>query len=184
MSEKPFQGCTLWLVAGSQELYGRKALDAVAANTAELAAALDRSAEIPVHVISTPVVTSPNSIRRLLLEANSDDRCVGIVVWMHTFSPARMCIPGLTVLQKPLLHLHTKFNRELPWGTIDMDFMNLNQSATAAESIARLDPRVRIAVGDRVELAVDTDRILFFDAETGETIRAVASPSAVGSVPR
>ena len=88
-----------------------------------------RSAEIPVRVVHKQVATSPDSIRRVALEANAADSCIGVIAWMHTFSPAKMWIAGLAALQKPLLHLHTQFNRELPWAEIDMDFMNLNQSA-------------------------------------------------------
>ena len=129
MTAKPLGGREVWLVAGSQQLYGDEVIATVDANAREVAGSLDALASIPVRVVARPVVTSADAIRRLCLDANADDSCVGLVVWMHTFSPARMWIAGLRSLQKPLLHLHTQFNRELPWSEIDMDFMNLNQSA-------------------------------------------------------
>ena len=94
-----------------------------------IAASLDDERAIPVRVVGKPVVTTAEAIRRVCLDATAADACVGVVAWMHTFSPAKMWIAGLTALQKPLLHLHTQFNRELPWAAIDMDFMNLNQAA-------------------------------------------------------
>ena len=126
---KPLGEFELWLVVGAQHLYGESALQSVDEHAREVAAALDTAAAIPTTVRHSETVTTPESIRRICLEANAADECVGVVVWMHTFSPARMWIPGLKALQKPLLHLHTQYNRDLPWAEIDMDFMNLNQSA-------------------------------------------------------
>ncbi|HEY7398822.1 MAG TPA: L-arabinose isomerase [Gaiellaceae bacterium] len=142
MSVKPLGERELWLVVGSQELYGEETLRQVGEHAGQLADALDGVDEIPVRVVAKPVVTSADAIRRLCLDANADDACVGIVAWMHTFSPARMWIPGLTALQKPLLHLHTQFNRELPWGEIDMDFMNLNQSAHGDRELGYMQTRL------------------------------------------
>ena len=118
-----------WLVTGSQDLYGPAALRQVEENAREVAAGLDASDAIPVRLVHREVARSPDSIRRVALEANGADECIGVIAWMHTFSPAKMWIGGLRALQKPLLHLHTQFNRDLPWAEIDMDFMNLNQSA-------------------------------------------------------
>src|SRR5579884_4408600 len=118
-----------WFVTGSQHLYGQETLDQVAAHSREIVRGLSEAAAIPVKIIFKPVLTTPESIHSLCLEANSSRNCVGLIAWMHTFSPAKMWIPGLKALQKPLAHLHTQFNRELPWATIDMDFMNLNQAA-------------------------------------------------------
>jgi L-arabinose isomerase len=123
------QELEVWLVTGSQEMYGREALRQVEAHAREVASGLDEAAAIPVRVVHRQVATGPDSIRRLALEANAADSCVGVIAWMHTFSPAKMWIAGLGALQKPLLHLHTQFGRDLPWAEIDMDFMNLNQSA-------------------------------------------------------
>ena len=118
-----------WLVTGSQQLYGDKVLGRVDEHSREVAESLNDADVVPVRVVHKPVVTSADSIRRLCMEANATADCVGVMSWMHTFSPAKMWIAGLAALQKPLLHLHTQFNRDLPWGEIDMDFMNLNQSA-------------------------------------------------------
>src|SRR5512132_1789463 len=119
----------VWFLTGSQDLYGDEALRQVDDHAREVAGSLDADAGIPARVVHKPVVKSPESIRQVCLEANAAGSCVGVVAWMHTFSPAKMWIGGLSSLQKPLLHLHTQFNRDLPWCEIDMDFMNLNQSA-------------------------------------------------------
>jgi L-arabinose isomerase len=134
----------VWLITGSQDLYGDAVLGQVAEQSLQVAAGLAAAAAIPVSVVYKPAVTSPESIRRLLLEANASDRCVGLIVWMHTFSPAKMWIAGLRALQKPLLHLHTQFNRELPWAEVDMDFMNLNQSAHGDREFGYLATRMRL----------------------------------------
>ena len=119
----------VWFVTGSQNLYGPETLAQVAENSKKIAAALDGSPRIPCRVVFKPVVKTPDEISALLAEANTAKDCVGLILWMHTFSPAKMWIAGLLSLQKPFLHLHTQFNRDLPWSTIDMDFMNLNQAA-------------------------------------------------------
>jgi L-arabinose isomerase len=119
----------LWFVTGSQHLYGPQILDKVAEHSREIAAALGASAHMPVKVVFKPVLTTPDAIRELCLEANTTGNCIGLITWMHTFSPARMWIAGLGLLRKPFAHLHTQYNREIPWAEIDMDFMNLNQSA-------------------------------------------------------
>ena len=134
----------VWLVTGSQHLYGEEVLLQVAEQSRQVAAGLDAAPAIPVRVVHKPAVTSAESIRALLLEANAAEQCVGLVAWMHTFSPAKMWIAGLRALQKPLLHLHTQFNRELPWSEIDMDFMNLNQSAHGDREFGHLATRMRI----------------------------------------
>jgi L-arabinose isomerase len=118
-----------WFVAGSQHLYGDEAIARVDDHAGQIAAALDEAVAIPVRVVHRRVVTTAEEIRALCLAANADDACVGLIVWMHTFSPSRMWIAGLAGLEQPVLHLHTQFGRELPWSEIDMDYMNLNQSA-------------------------------------------------------
>jgi L-arabinose isomerase len=138
-----FEGLEAWLVTGSQELYGEDALRQVARNAEQVARSLDASPTIPVRIVQKPVVTSPESIRAVCLEASAADACVGVIAWMHTFSPARMWIGGLQALQKPLLHLHTQFNRDLPWAEIDMDFMNLNQAAHGDREFGYLETRIR-----------------------------------------
>jgi L-arabinose isomerase len=119
----------VWFLTGSQELYGDYVLQQVDEHAREIVASLDAETAIPVRVVHKPVVKNAESIRQVCLEANAAESCVGVVAWMHTFSPAKMWIAGLRSLQQPLLHLHTQFNRDLPWAEIDMDFMNLNQSA-------------------------------------------------------
>lgn len=134
----------VWFIPGSQTLYGEATLAKVAEHSREIADELSRSLEIPARVICQPVMKDAASIQEMCLEANRAENCVGILTWMHTFSPAQMWIPGLKSLRKPLLHLHTQFNRELPWSTIDMDFMNLNQSAHGDREFGFITSRMRI----------------------------------------
>jgi L-arabinose isomerase len=134
----------IWFITGSQHLYGEEALKQVAANSQHIAAALDASARIPVKVVFKPILTRPEEIRALCLEANNAPQCAGLIAWMHTFSPAKMWIGGLGVLKKPLCHLHTQFNRDLPWGEIDMDFMNLNQAAHGDREFGFIGTRLRL----------------------------------------
>ena len=138
------QGYEVWFVTGSQHLYGPKTLEEVAEHSREIAAALGSSKEIPVQVIFKPILTTPDAIRELCLEANSTKNCVGLITWMHTFSPAKMWIAGLGLLKKPFLHLHTQYGREIPWSTIDMDFMNLNQSAHGDREFGFIGSRMRL----------------------------------------
>ena len=119
----------VWFVTGSQHLYGDQTLRDVLAHSNEIAAALSMSPEIPVRVVAKPVLTTPDAITGLCTEASASPNCIGVVAWMHTFSPAKMWLGGLRALSKPILHLHTQFNAALPWDSIDMDFMNTNQSA-------------------------------------------------------
>ncbi len=132
-----------WFVTGSQHLYGEETLQQVAAHSGEIAATFNRSESIPVRIIFKPVLTTPDAIRTLLQEANNAKNCVGIIAWMHTFSPAKMWIGGLKNLQKPMVHLHTQYNRDIPWSTIDMDFMNLNQSAHGGREFGHIQSRMR-----------------------------------------
>lgn len=132
----------IWFVTGSQHLYGPETLNQVAEHSARIADALAHAPSIPVRVVRKPVLTAPDAIYDLCLEANNTRSCVGLVLWMHTFSPAKMWIAGLSVLTKPTAHLHTQFNRDLPWSTIDMDFMNLNQSAHGDREFGHLQTRL------------------------------------------
>jgi L-arabinose isomerase len=140
----PLSDRTVWFVTGSQHLYGDDVLRTVDEHARRIAETLDTSLLIPVQVVPKPVVTTPESIRQVCLAANADESCVGLVAWMHTFSPAKMWIAGLAALQKPLLHLHTQFNRDLPWAEIDMDFMNLNQSAHGDREFGFIETRMRL----------------------------------------
>ena len=135
----------LWFVTGSQHLYGPGPLAQVAANSQKIAAALDAETSLPVNVVFKPVMVDANGISKLCAEANSAENCIGLLLWMHTFSPAKMWIAGLTALRKPFLHLHTQFNRELPYSTIDMDFMNLNQAAHGDREFGFITARLRLA---------------------------------------
>jgi L-arabinose isomerase len=140
----PLAELEVWFVAGTQEMYGGAVIAAVEGHAREVAGALDGADEIPVRVRDRGVALSSESIRRVCLEANADDSCVGLVIWMHTFSPAKMWIAGLSALRKPILHLHTQFNRELPWAEIDMDFMNLNQSAHGDRELGFMQTRMGV----------------------------------------
>ena len=119
----------VWFITGSQHLYGDETLQQVEAHSKQMVDALNQSEQIPCRIVFKPVLTNQEAITKLCLEANSAENCIGLITWMHTFSPAKMWINGLKRLQKPFVHLHTQFNRDIPWQEIDMDFMNLNQSA-------------------------------------------------------
>lgn len=141
---EPYPGLEIWFLTGSQELYGPQVLQQVAEQACGVASLLDDAERIPVRVVSKPVLTSADAIRRACLEASASDDCIGVIAWMHTFSPAKAWIAGLDALTKPLLHLHTQANRELPWSRIDMDFMNLNQAAHGDREFAFLAARMRL----------------------------------------
>src|SRR5277367_3278458 len=134
----------IWFVAGSQHLYGPEALKKVLANARQVAGALDAAPAIPVKVVLRPVVTSPADATAVCQEANASPNCAGLVTWCHTFSPSKMWINGLRLLQKPLLHFHTQFNRDIPWSAIDMDFMNLNQAAHGDREHGFIMSRMRL----------------------------------------
>ena len=134
----------VWFVTGSQHLYGPKTLEKVAEHSRQMAEAFNLSGKIPAKVVFKPVLTTPESIRELCLEANSARDCIGLITWMHTFSPAKMWISGLGLLKRPFVHLHTQFNREIPWSEIDMDFMNLNQSAHGDREFGFIGTRMRL----------------------------------------
>ncbi|HLI92527.1 MAG TPA: L-arabinose isomerase [Puia sp.] len=133
-----------WFVTGSQHLYGEATLQQVAEHARIIAKGLNDFAGIPVHVVYKPTVKSPEEIFRICQEANNARSCIGIIAWMHTFSPAKMWIGGLKILQKPIAHLHTQFNRDIPWAQIDMDFMNLNQSAHGDREFGFMMARMRL----------------------------------------
>ena len=134
----------VWFLTGSQSLYGQDTLDQVAQQSREIAEGLDSCAEVPVRVRWVPTVVSADNIAAVIRDANGSDQCIGVIAWMHTFSPAKMWIRGLRALQKPLLHLHTQFGVELPWDSIDMDFMNLNQAAHGDREFGYIQSRLSI----------------------------------------
>ena len=134
----------VWFLTGSQHLYGPEAIEQVGAHSREIAAALNKTAAIPPQVVYQPVLTTAEEIHAICLAANSDERCVGVIAWMHTFSPAKNWIAGLSALRKPLLHFHTQYNRDIPWAEIDMDFMNLNQAAHGDREFGFMMSRLRL----------------------------------------
>ena len=141
---KDLRKLEVWFITGSQHLYGEETLKQVADHAHEIAQHLNHDASIPVTVVYKPIVKTPEEIVHLCREANQATACIGIIAWMHTFSPAKMWIGGLKILSRPLLHLHTQFNRDIPWATIDMDFMNLNQSAHGDREFGHILTRMRI----------------------------------------
>ena len=134
----------IWFVTGSQHLYGPETLKQVAADAEAIARGLSADAGMPVEIVFKPIVTTPDEIRDTCSAASHDDACIGLITWMHTFSPAKMWISGLSRLTKPICHLHTQYNRDIPWGEIDMDFMNLNQSAHGGREFGHMLTRMRI----------------------------------------
>jgi len=134
----------IWFITGSQHLYGPDTLKQVAADSAKIASALDKSSLILQKVVFKPVLTTPDSIFEICSEANNSKSCIGLIAWMHTFSPAKMWIRGLSILNKPFLHFHTQLNRDIPWESIDMNFMNLNQSAHGDREFGFIGTRMRL----------------------------------------
>ncbi|MGC0249937.1 L-arabinose isomerase [Pseudactinotalea sp. Z1748] len=151
----PFAQREIWFLTGSQDLYGPETLDQVAAQSQQVAGLLDEAGQVPVRIVWKPVLKDTAQIRSLALEANADPDCVGVIAWMHTFSPAKMWITGLDALRTPLLHLHTQADAALPWSTIDMDFMNLNQAAHGDREFGYLTARLgtprKVVVGHASE---------------------------------
>ncbi|MEO7716671.1 MAG: L-arabinose isomerase [Capsulimonas sp.] len=181
----------IWFVTGSQHLYGPETLAQVAAHSQQIAAGLNLDAAIPATIVFKPVLKTPDEIHKLLRAANADDECAGVITWMHTFSPAKMWIAGLSELRKPLLHLHTQFNRDIPWAGIDMDFMNLNQAAHGDREYGFIGtrmgvarkvivgyweaPEIRTAIGDWTRTAVAfTEGRRLKVARFGDNMREVA----------
>jgi L-arabinose isomerase len=134
----------IWFITGSQNLYGKKTLDQVAHNSRQIAESLNKDSAVPTEIVWKPTLTTPDEIYAACLEANAAENCIGIIFWMHTFSPAKMWIRGLRVLAKPFVHLHTQFNRDIPWADIDMDFMNLNQSAHGGREFGYICTRMNL----------------------------------------
>jgi L-arabinose isomerase len=141
---KNLEAVEVWYVTGSQHLYGEEALKRVAEHSTQIVDSLNASGRLPVRLVFKPVLTGPSEVRKLCLEANHTSECAGLVLWMHTFSPSKMWIGGLSDLRKPFVHLHTQFNRDLPWAQIDMDFMNLNQAAHGDREAGYIHTRMRL----------------------------------------
>src|SRR5476651_662891 len=134
----------VWFLTGSQELYGPQTLAQVAEQSQSIAAELAARGHLHAELVWKPVLTNASAIRACLDDANREPACIGVIAWMHTFSPAKMWISGLDLLRKPLLHLHTQVNQSLPWATIDMDFMNLNQAAHGDREAGFIHTRMRL----------------------------------------
>jgi L-arabinose isomerase len=135
----------VWFVTGSQHLYGPETLKQVAAHSQEIAKAFSAAPAIPVKVVFKPVMTTPDAVTELCAEANNAANCIGLITWCHTFSPSKMWINGLKTLRKPVAHLHTQYNRDIPWSSIDMDFMNLNQAAHGDREHGFIMSRLRMS---------------------------------------
>jgi L-arabinose isomerase len=161
----------IWFVTGAQHLYGPAALEKVAANASEVATALGASPAIPVQIVFRPVITSAADATALCQQANNAPQCAGLITWCHTFSPSKMWINGLRLLQKPLLHFHTQHNRDIPWDTIDMDFMNLNQAAHGDREHGFIMSRMRL----RRKVVVGFWRDDAVQAQIGAWTRAAAA---------
>ncbi len=161
----------VWFVTGSQHLYGPETLKQVAAHSREIARALDAAPALPVKVVFKPVLTTPDAITALCLEANQAPGCIGLITWCHTFSPSKMWINGLRLLRKPVAHLHTQHNRDIPWASIDMDFMNLNQAAHGDREHGFIMSRLRL---DR-KVVVGFWREPAVQAQLGAWTRAAAA---------
>jgi L-arabinose isomerase len=151
----------VWFVTGSQHLYGEETLKQVAADSQQIVSALGKSSAIPVKMVFRPVVKTPDEIFSTMQEINAAKNCIGVITWCHTFSPSKMWINGLKILHKPVLHLHTQFNRDLPWDSIDMDFMNLNQAAHGDREhgyiMSRMDINRKVVVGHWSDEAVQQE---------------------------
>ena len=139
-----FEQFEVWFVTGAQLLYGGDAVIAVDGHSNKMVEGLNNSGNLPVKVVYKGTANSSKEVEAVMKAANNDEKCIGVITWMHTFSPAKMWIHGLQQLKKPLLHLHTQFNREIPWDTMDMDFMNLNQSAHGDREFGHICTRMRI----------------------------------------
>lgn len=139
-----FSNKKIWFLTGTQHLYGVDTLNKVSENSKQVVRGLNESNKVPLEIVFKPILKTSDEITRICIDASADDNCVGVIAWMHTFSPAKMWINGLKRLQVPLLHLHTQFNSDIPWSTIDMDFMNLNQSAHGDREFGHIMSRLRI----------------------------------------
>lgn len=141
---KCFEDYCFWFLCGSQHLYGSEVIDQVRGHAICIAEKLNQNGLIPGKIVFKAVLTTNEQIKKVCEEANADSTCGGVILWMHTFSPSKMWIPGLKILNKPILHLHTQFNREIPWDSIDMDFMNLNQAAHGDREHGFIAARMRL----------------------------------------
>ncbi len=168
----------VWFLTGSQALYGEETLAQVAGQSLQIQRMLTEAGPISAEITGKPVLTEPSAIRRVMLEANADDSCVGVIAWMHTFSPAKMWISGLDTLRKPLLHLHTQLNEALPWQSIDMDFMNLNQAAHGDREFGYIQTRLGVPRKTVAGHAADPS----VTARIEDWVRAAVGRQTIGSL--
>ena len=175
---KPHRKTEIWFLTGSQGLYGEDTLAQVAGQSLQIQKMLAGSGRISAEIVGKPVLTDAAAIRQVMLAANADDACVGVVAWMHTFSPAKMWIAGLDALRKPLLHLHTQLNEALPWQSIDMDFMNLNQAAHGDREFGYIQTRLGVARKTIAGHAADPG----VAARIDDWVRAATGRQALGSL--
>ena len=172
--ENPFEGKEIWFGVGSQDLYGEEALRQVAQQTGEMVDFLNATGKIPAKIVLKPTLKSSDGVKAFMTEASANPNVIGVITWCHTFSPAKMWIRGLEVLTKPLLQLATQHHKEIPWETIDMDFMNLNQAAHGDREfgyiVSRLGIKRKVVVGHYTdpEVAEKLALRLKFDAENGK----------------
>ncbi len=141
---KVYDDMKIWMISGSQHLYGEETLKQVRSHTQEIAGYLNDQKMIPAEIEYKGILTTPQEITDFFVKASADENCGGVILWMHTFSPSKMWINGLNVMTKPMLHLHTQYNRDIPWNEIDMDFMNLNQSAHGGREHGFINARMKI----------------------------------------
>lgn len=162
----------VWFITGSQHLYGEETLRQVETNSKQVVNGLSDAVKSPVKIVYKSLLTTPEAIKSVCLEANNAETCIGLIAWMHTFSPAKMWISGLSVLTKPYLHLHTQFNRDIPWKEIDMDFMNLNQSAHGGREFGFINARMgidrKVVVGHWKNLEVINEVDIWLRAAIGK----------------
>ncbi len=144
MNKSIFDQYEVWFVTGSQHLYGEDTLKQVAEHSRKITEGLNSSGELAVKIVWKPTLTTADEVTKLLREAGTSEKCIGLITWMHTFSPAKMWIKGLSELTKPFCQLHTQFNRDIPWDSIDMDFMNLNQTAHGGREFGFIGSRLRM----------------------------------------
>ena len=185
-----FSNYEVWWVTGAQLLYGGDAVVAVDGHSTEMVNGLNASGKLPVKVVYKGTANSSKEVEEIFKAANNDSKCIGVITWMHTFSPAKMWIHGLQQLKKPLLHFHTQYNKEIPWDTMDMDFMNLNQSAHGDREFGHICSRMRIRLTDNGMTGAEDDVngqtldlvISTADASDGYMVKVNASAADRGTV--
>lgn len=175
MDKNSLKSYRIWFITGSQHLYGEETLKQVAEHSRRIVDSLNGSGEIALDIVWKPTVKTQAEVTATLRAADVDPACAGVICWMHTFSPAKMWINGLKLLQKPMLHLNTQANRDIPWASMDMDFMNLNQAAHGDREfgyiVSRLGIKRKVVVGH------------YTDPEVAEKLAPGPAPAPAGMPP-